>query len=92
MPSGCYERLLRIFQKRSCRTVFRFWGLVPRRLVWALRRRPWESGLSTLCDVTIVGAGPFGLSVAAHLRRLGVEHRTIGSPGNPPDRAWVNRE
>ncbi|MBR1280220.1 FAD-dependent monooxygenase [Bradyrhizobium sp. AUGA SZCCT0283] len=48
--------------------------------------------MSTLCDVTIVGAGPFGLSVAAHLRRLGVEHRTIGSPGNPPDRAWVNRE
>ena len=36
--------------------------------------------MSTLCDVTIVGAGPFGLSVAAHLRRLGVEYRIIGSP------------
>jgi hypothetical protein len=30
--------------------------------------------------------------VAAHLRRLGVEHRTIGSPGAPADRAWANRK
>ncbi|MEH2512191.1 thioredoxin reductase [Nitrobacteraceae bacterium AZCC 1564] len=36
--------------------------------------------MSTLCDATIVGAGPFGLSVAAHLRGLGVDHRIIGSP------------
>ncbi len=36
--------------------------------------------MSTLCDVTIVGAGPFGLSVAAHLRGLGVDYRIIGSP------------
>jgi hypothetical protein len=36
--------------------------------------------LSTLSDVTIVGAGPFGLSVAAHLRGLGVDCRIIGRP------------
>jgi hypothetical protein len=36
--------------------------------------------LSTLCDVTVVGAGPFGLSIAAYLRGLGVDCRIIGSP------------
>jgi thioredoxin reductase len=30
--------------------------------------------------VTVVGAGPYGLSVAAHLRGLGVDYRIIGSP------------
>jgi FAD-dependent urate hydroxylase len=30
--------------------------------------------------VAVVGAGPFGLSVAAHLRELGVDCRIIGSP------------
>jgi hypothetical protein len=30
--------------------------------------------------VAVVGAGPFGLSVAAHLRKLGVDCRIIGSP------------
>jgi pyridine nucleotide-disulfide oxidoreductase len=29
-------------------------------------------------DVVVVGAGPYGLSVAAHLAARGVEHRTIG--------------
>ena len=36
--------------------------------------------MSTLCDVTVVGAGPYGLSVAAHLRGLGIDCRIIGSP------------
>jgi FAD-dependent urate hydroxylase len=36
--------------------------------------------LSTLSDVTVVGAGLFGLSVEAHLRGLGVDYRIIGSP------------
>jgi Pyridine nucleotide-disulphide oxidoreductase len=36
--------------------------------------------LSKLSEVTVVGAGPFGLSVAAHLRGLGVDYRIIGSP------------
>jgi hypothetical protein len=31
-------------------------------------------------DVVIVGAGPYGLSVAAHLRRLGLPFRIFGSP------------
>lgn len=31
-------------------------------------------------DVAIIGAGPYGLSLAAHLRALGVEHRLIGRP------------
>jgi cation diffusion facilitator CzcD-associated flavoprotein CzcO len=31
-------------------------------------------------DVAIIGAGPYGLSIAAHLAKLGVEHRVIGAP------------
>jgi FAD-dependent urate hydroxylase len=31
-------------------------------------------------DVAIVGAGPYGLSAAAHLRRAGVEVRVLGDP------------
>ena len=31
-------------------------------------------------DVAIIGAGPFGLSLAAHLQDRGVEHRIFGSP------------
>jgi FAD-dependent urate hydroxylase len=31
-------------------------------------------------DVAIVGAGPYGLSIAAHLRAHGIEHRIFGSP------------
>jgi hypothetical protein len=31
-------------------------------------------------DVAIIGAGPNGLSLAAHLRQHGVEHRIFGSP------------
>lgn len=31
-------------------------------------------------DVAIVGAGPYGLSLAAHLRNLGVEHQVFGTP------------
>lgn len=30
--------------------------------------------------VTVVGAGPFGLSIAAHLRSAGVAHRIFGMP------------
>ena len=32
------------------------------------------------CDVAIIGAGPYGLSLAAHLRSAGVETRIFGSP------------
>lgn len=31
-------------------------------------------------DVLIIGAGPYGLSISAHLRGLGVEHRIVGRP------------
>lgn len=31
-------------------------------------------------DVAIVGAGPYGLSVASHLTHRGVEHRVFGQP------------
>jgi thioredoxin reductase len=32
------------------------------------------------CDIAIIGAGPYGLSVAAHLRAAGVDFRIFGSP------------
>ena len=31
-------------------------------------------------DVLVIGAGPFGLSISAHLRGIGVEHRIVGRP------------
>jgi len=35
----------------------------------------------TTCDVTIIGAGPYGLSAAAHLRTVkGLEVRVFGEP------------
>jgi thioredoxin reductase len=42
---------------------------------------------STSVDVAIVGAGPYGLSLAAHLRELGVNHRIFG----PPMHSWIER-
>jgi thioredoxin reductase len=34
----------------------------------------------TKCDVAIIGAGPYGLSIAAHLRARGVDFRIFGNP------------
>jgi FAD-dependent urate hydroxylase len=31
-------------------------------------------------EVLIIGAGPFGVSISAHLRRLGVDHDIVGRP------------
>ena len=31
-------------------------------------------------NVTIIGAGPYGLSIAAHAASLGIEHRVFGDP------------
>jgi cation diffusion facilitator CzcD-associated flavoprotein CzcO len=31
-------------------------------------------------DVAIIGAGPYGLSIASHLQKRGVEHRIFGTP------------
>jgi thioredoxin reductase len=33
-----------------------------------------------MIDVAVVGAGPYGLSIASHLRGRGVEHRIFGRP------------
>ena len=37
-------------------------------------------GASGSVDVTVIGAGPYGLSLAAHLRARGVDHRIFGDP------------
>lgn len=42
----------------------------------ASRERP--RGRKSVCRVTVIGAGPSGLSVTAHLRGAGVETRTFG--------------
>jgi thioredoxin reductase len=34
----------------------------------------------TTCDLAIIGAGPYGLSLAAHLRACGSDFRIFGSP------------
>jgi FAD-dependent urate hydroxylase len=44
-----------------------------------LSQEPCTSRASTN-DIIIVGAGPYGLSVAAHLRRHGLPFRIFGSP------------
>src|SRR5437870_3976583 len=36
--------------------------------------------MTVATDITIVGAGPFGLSIAAHLGDHGLDFRIIGSP------------
>jgi hypothetical protein len=36
--------------------------------------------MTVATDITIVGAGPFGLSIAAYLRERGLNFRIIGSP------------
>jgi cation diffusion facilitator CzcD-associated flavoprotein CzcO len=36
--------------------------------------------MSELVDVVIVGAGPYGLSIAAHLRKTRVKYRIFGAP------------
>jgi thioredoxin reductase len=36
--------------------------------------------MTRICDTTIIGAGPYGLSIAAHLRGHGLNFRIIGSP------------
>jgi thioredoxin reductase len=33
-----------------------------------------------ISDIAIIGAGPYGLSIAAHLRARDIEHRIIGDP------------
>jgi FAD-dependent urate hydroxylase len=33
-----------------------------------------------MSDVLVIGAGPFGLSISAHLRHRGIEHTVVGRP------------
>jgi FAD-dependent urate hydroxylase len=47
------------------------------------------SGSSSTCEAVVVGAGPYGLSVASHLRHCGIAARVFGEPmsfwrGNMP--------
>jgi thioredoxin reductase len=39
-----------------------------------------EEIISNRSDTVVVGAGPYGLSIAAHLRARGLDHRVIGTP------------
>ena len=39
-----------------------------------------EQAISTSTDTVVVGAGPYGLSVAAHLKARGLDHRVFGPP------------
>jgi thioredoxin reductase len=41
----------------------------------------------TRCNVAIIGAGPYGLSIAAHLHARGVEFRIFGQPMD----TWLTR-
>jgi thioredoxin reductase len=36
--------------------------------------------MSSIVDMVVIGAGPYGLSVASHLRAAGIEVRTFGFP------------
>ncbi len=62
----------------------------PQNHLQAARHGEGVNGNSVDCDVAIVGAGPYGLSAAAHLRALGVDTRVFGEPmefwstGMPP--------
>jgi cation diffusion facilitator CzcD-associated flavoprotein CzcO len=40
----------------------------------------FPSGVANSTQVAVVGAGPYALSLAAHLSALGVEHRVFGRP------------
>ena len=52
-------------------------GIVPNKLA---QRAFLGVKLAKALDVAIVGAGPYGLSLAAHLNAAGVRHRVFGEP------------
>ena len=39
-----------------------------------------QTASTSSCEVAIIGTGPYGLSVAAHLRDTGVKFRIFGKP------------
>ncbi len=36
--------------------------------------------MKQICEVAVIGAGPYGLSLAAHLRARGIDYRIFGKP------------
>ena len=40
----------------------------------------WDVEMKDVCDIAIVGAGPYGISLAAHLSAAGVDFRIFGKP------------
>jgi thioredoxin reductase len=52
----------------------------------SLRVLPREASMSGV-DVAVIGAGPYGLSIAAHLRASGRDFRVFGNPMN----TWTTR-
>jgi thioredoxin reductase len=52
--------------------------------------------MSSAVDVAIIGAGPYGLSLAAHLSASKISYRIFGSPmsswRNMPNRTWLKSE
>jgi thioredoxin reductase len=62
-------------------------------------KKPSPNGTSTsgrvsrygACDIAIIGAGPYGLSIAAHLRARGADFRVFGTPLSTWRTAMPNR-
>lgn len=40
----------------------------------------WAESMVATTDLLIIGAGPFGLAVAAYARHLGIDHTVVGKP------------
>src|SRR5262245_61549050 len=49
-------------------------------LIAPLHEEVQRMAASKSVDVTVIGAGPYGLSLAAHLRARGVDYRIFGEP------------
>ena len=86
-PGSFFQRSILILRKSDS---FRC-GHSPKTIRLATKKHgEVVNGNSVDCDVSIVGAGPYGLSAAAHLHALGVDTRVFGEPmqfwntGMPP--------
>jgi thioredoxin reductase len=86
-PGSFFQRSILILRKSDS---FRC-GHSPKTIRLATKKHgEVVNGNSVDCDVSIVGAGPYGLSAAAHLHTLGVDTRVFGEPmqfwntGMPP--------
>jgi thioredoxin reductase len=43
-------------------------------------KKSGKSGSSSDCEVVVIGTGPYGLSAASHLKKLGMDVRIFGKP------------